>query len=88
MFSPSVPAKLLEALVVPRPYFHVDDVLISGILAERADIPRECIRNVGYPDEFMDVNKCRNPPILAIFQLDRTRIIEALSSVRQGTGLC
>lgn len=88
IFSPSVPAKILDALVVPRPYFHVDDVLISGILAERANIPRECIHSVGYPEKFYDITKCLNPPLMAIFQLSRPEIVRALNTVRQGIFQC
>ena len=79
---------ILDALMLPRPYFHVDDVLISGILAERADVPRECLETIGYAKDFGDVRRCFNPPLLAIFQLKRYEIQRVLKSVKQGIVKC
>uniref|UniRef100_A0A0N5AYB5 Hexosyltransferase n=1 Tax=Syphacia muris TaxID=451379 RepID=A0A0N5AYB5_9BILA len=88
MFSPAVPAMLLQVLNTPRPYFHIDDVLITGLLAERANIPRECIGGVGYPHDFYDITKCVNPPLMAIFQLTQAQILNALKKVKQGILKC
>lgn len=87
LYPYSVADRLLYTLK-SRPYFHVDDALISGVLAELADVPRICLNTIGYLDDFLRLADCRPNPILAVFQLPEASILKTILDVMDSISLC
>lgn len=70
------------ALERPLFYVHIDDMLISGIFAELMDVPRVCLKTVGYLYEF-SLKKCREDHILAVLQLEDHEILNTILDYRE-----
>ncbi|VDM24494.1 unnamed protein product [Toxocara canis] len=89
IFSSAAPQKLLEAMEPLEPYFHLEDVFVSGILAERAKIPRICLETIAFTWELGNLHKCWQDPLLAILEVGSPELVQkAFNDVDRGMAGC
>ncbi|VDN03032.1 unnamed protein product [Thelazia callipaeda] len=86
-FTLETAKRLLMALRNPLSYIHIDDMLISGIFAEMMNVPRVCLKGIGYLHEF-SFRKCDNKHILAIIELNDYEILKTMMDYQEASINC
>ncbi|VDK55301.1 unnamed protein product [Anisakis simplex] len=87
MFVSSAIPKIIDVLRFDDPYFSVDDAFISGVLAERANIPRICLKSFLFG--YSGLTSCWPSPPLAIIEVGAPNELAAvIDKVKTGMATC
>ncbi|VDK52326.1 unnamed protein product [Anisakis simplex] len=89
MYSVSAATKLISQVRDDDAYFGLDDVIVSGILAERAGVPRVCLSTAYFGYSGLELNQCwRHPPLIILAAGGFESVKYALDEVNSGMTKC